>query len=228
MAKFAPGWRMTSSVLLFFPLLLTLGNWQLSRGAEKRVLEEAYFNQITALPVLARDRASDQPFQRVRLQGVYGTEKFLLDNQVLNGITGYWIVQVFNDNSGDRFLVNRGFWPGTPRREQLPEVTSPLGQTTVVGVIWPFTGLLPVLDDNSWSQGWPKRIQRMEIDRMASLVGAQADEIRLEAAQPGVRSAAPFAEVLSDAKHLGYAATWFGLALMLLVSFIVFGFRSAR
>ena len=98
----------------------------------------------------------------------------------------------------------------------------------VVGAVWPFLGLLPVYDEDAWAAGWPKRVQRMEITRMAKEADAVAVEIRLEPGQPGVAQAAPFASVLSDAKHRGYASTWFGLALVLSVGYVIFGIRSAR
>ncbi len=225
MKRFAPGLRMTAFYICLFPALIALGFWQVSRGAEKRAMEEDYLQQITALPVAAIDWSPEQRFQRIRLHGQFTDKIFLLDNQVLNGVTGYWIVQVFNDINGRSYLANRGFLPGAQTRDELPRIESPMGELKVVGVVWPFTGLLPVLDDDVWSAGWPKRIQRFDVARMAALVGAQPFEVRLESGQPGVEVAAPFAQVLSDAKHLGYAATWFGLAVVLSIGFIVFGLK---
>jgi len=40
--------------------------------------------------------------------------------------------------------------------------------------------------------------------------------------------AAPFAQKLSDLKHRGYALTWFGLALALFISYLVFGAYRAK
>ena len=50
MKAFKPGVRMTVFVLLFLPILLALGNWQLQRGALKRELESNYLQQLTQLP----------------------------------------------------------------------------------------------------------------------------------------------------------------------------------
>ena len=137
----------------------------------------------------------------------------------------FWLLQGFADASGRRLIVNRGFLAATARRDKLPAFSVPAGTVTLVGVVWPFTGLIPVLDDDVWPESWPKRVQRLDVARMAQTLGAEAFEVRLEPGQPGVGQAAPFAKVLSDATHMGYAATWFGLALALTVGYLAFGFK---
>ena len=193
---------MTVFVALFLPLVLSLGWWQVQRGAEKRGMETDYLNRLTALPV--RPTAAGATlgrFERVRLQGNFGDDVFLVDNQIHRGKPGYWVVQSFEDKRAGRYLVNRGFVPAPALRAQLPDVVTPNGEVEVVGAIWPFTGLIPVLDDDVWSADWPKRVQRLDVARMARQVQAVPLEVRLEPGQPGVTVAAPFAQVLSDAKH---------------------------
>ncbi|XOV83848.1 MAG: SURF1 family protein [bacterium] len=228
MKHFAPGWRMTLFVVLLLPLVLSLGVWQLSRGAEKRALEGDYLDRLTSLPVRAADFDPNVRFQRVKLSGELQPQIFLVDNQVLDGRTGYWVLQLFNEAQGRRFIVNRGFIAAGERRDQLPQVPVLPGRIELLGVAWPFTGLIPVLDDDPWSDSWPKRVQRLDIKRMAQVVSAEPVEIRLEPGQPGVIQAAPFAQVLSDAKHRGYAATWFGLAITLLTGYVFLGISNAR
>ena len=60
---------------------------------------------------------------------------------------------------------------------------------------------------------------------MAEAAQSWASELRLEPGQAGELQAAPFAEPLSDAKHRGYALTWFGLAVALVLGYIAFGLR---
>lgn len=223
--QFQPGWPMTMVVAVLLPCIVSLGFWQLDRGATKRGLEMAYLDKLTTLPVRPADDDLVENFQRVVLKGQFMRQVFLVDNQVSGGVTGYWVVQTFADELGANFLVNRGFTPGTSSRKVLPTIDTPAGKVNVIGAVWPDTGLIPVLDEDKWEEGWPKRVQRLDIGRMSAYVSAKKVEIRLEPGQPGVAIAAPFASLLSDAKHLGYAATWFGLAAALCVSFIVFGFK---
>ena len=90
------------------------------------------------------------PFQRLRLSGLFSEEIFLVDNQVADGRTGYWVVQLFEDQSGARLLVNRGFVVAPRLRAELPLISTPPGPVSLKGVVWPFTGLIPVLDDDIW------------------------------------------------------------------------------
>jgi len=219
---------MTLFCALCLPLVLSLGYWQLQRAAQKRSMESEYLARLNALPLLPAEINAQQSFARVALQGRYAEEIFLVDNQVRNGVVGYWVVQVFDDAGGQRFLTNRGFVAGMDRRERLPVVDVPAELVKVVGTVWPFMGLVPVWGADDWSPGWPKRVQRLDVERMAALVDAVSVEVRLESGQPGVGAAAPVAKVLSDARHRGYAATWFGLAAVLAAGFVVFGFANPR
>ena len=233
--RFKPGRKMTLFVVCFLPLLIFLGNWQLDRGAFKRSLEEQYLSRLTVLPVnldqptpLSRLGQPLEPFTRVRVSGKFTNETFLLDNQISNGKTGYWVYQVFQTASSARFLVNRGFLAAPPNRESLPGVPKAEGAITVVATLWPDLGLPPIFASEPWGKKWPKRIQRRNIQRMADASKSQAYELRLESGQPGVLAAAPFAQKLSDLKHRGYALTWFGLALALFISYLVFGTYRAK
>ena len=63
MKKFAPGWRMTGLVIVMLPLLLSLGNWQVQRGALKRDLENQYLDNLTELPTPVSVDLMSQPFK---------------------------------------------------------------------------------------------------------------------------------------------------------------------
>ena len=219
--------RMNVFVAIFVPLTIALGLWQLDRGAQKREMEMAYLTKLTELPVKATQDALATPFQRIRLKGEYQSEYFLVDNQVSDGQIGYWVIQRFVSNS-QSYLINRGFVAGLETRASLPEVDMPIDEQEIVGVVWPFTGLLPVYDENNWAEGWPKRVQRLDIQRMSEVSNAYPVELRLEADQVGVLKAAPFARVLSDDKHMGYAATWFGLCAALIMLYAYFTWRQKQ
>jgi cytochrome oxidase assembly protein ShyY1 len=61
---------------------------------------------------------------------------------------------------------------------------------------------------------------------MTSTAGATAPvEVRLENGSPGVLVAAALGHDFKAQTHEGYAAQWFGLAAVLVVGYIVFGFR---
>jgi cytochrome oxidase assembly protein ShyY1 len=223
--RFRPGWRMTAFTVLLLPVVLSLGSWQLDRAVEKRQFENAYMDRIGAL---ARAPGAEvAPFERLRLEGEYEPGRyFLLDNQTRNGEVGYGVVSSFLATDGRRWLINRGFIAGDRARRSLPEVRTPAGPVRLTGLVWPELGLMPVFGENAWPEGWPKRVQRLEVERMAALLpDTVAAEIRLEPGAPGVFAAAPLELNMPASKHTGYAVQWFGLAAALTIGYVIFGFK---
>ena len=217
---------MTGLVIVMLPLLLSLGNWQVQRGALKRDLEGQYLDSLTELPKPVSADLMSQPFQALKLNGRYEPEAFLVDNQVSKGKTGYWVFQVFNEASIGRVLINRGFI-ASATRDRLPQVPMPDETVSLVATVWPELGLIPAWGPQEWSSDWPKRIQRVNISRMAVAASVWPSELRLEAGQPGVLEPAPFASRLSDDTHRGYAATWFGLATAMVLGYLFLGFSAS-
>lgn len=219
---------MTAFAALLVPLLVTLGVWQLGRADEKRHQQELVFTRLGMLPITAPGSLDDMQFRRLRLSGGFETDRyFLLDNQVYRGTPGYWVIASFLADDGRRWLINRGWVEAPRRREQLPEVAAPRGQLVLVGIVWPDLGLLPLLVEDVWPNTWPKRVQRMNAARMAhTLDDAAAAEIRLEAGQPGALQPAALQTGAGPDRHLGYAAQWFGLALVMIVGYMMFGLKS--
>ena len=208
---------MTLFVVTLLPVVTGLGLWQLERAEEKRRFEEAYLDRLASLPVVPGEKLVD--FQRLRLAGRFEQDRdFLLDNQTWQGQVGYGVISSFLTSDGQRWLVNRGFLAGGNDRERLPAVQTPLEPAVIVGVVWPELGLLPMFAEDLWAAGWPKRIQRFEVARMAALLAdARPVEIRLEAGQPGVLTPAPLEMNMPETKHTGYAVQWFGLAAALAI-----------
>lgn len=237
--RFAPGWRMSLFVLIMLPILLSLGNWQLRRGAEKEALETDYLARSGALPIDAKSLASVDrdtlAFARLRLRGQYLPQQYyLIDNQVLDGTVGYWVLHRFESEDGRLWLVNRGFTKAAEQRAQLPAIATPTGPQTLVAIVWPDTGLVPEFGQSSAADQrpaaagsvWPQRRQRLDARAMAAEhPRGQAVELRLEYGQPGVLQPAPSAFASGADRHRGYAVQWFGLAAVLMIGFVLFGLR---
>lgn len=227
--KFQPGYRMVVLLLVGLPVLLTLGNWQLGRAEEKRQFESAYLERQSMLPRPPPAAGLPESFTRLRLRGRYDPDQhFLIDNQIFDGQVGYWVVTPFREANGRRWLINRGWIAAPQSREQLPEIAVVAEPTELVAVVWPDTGLVPLLAEERWSKRWPLRIQRLDVSAMAPLVGAQPLELRLEAAQPGVFTPAPMLLSVTASKHTGYAVQWFAFAGVLVVGFFVYGFTMPK
>ncbi|HEX7034701.1 MAG TPA: SURF1 family protein [Pseudomonadales bacterium] len=227
MSRFAPGWRMSLAVAALLPVLIGLGVWQLQRAAEKRGLEMRFYERLGAPPVTPPADAGQADFLRVRLVGAYQAgHDYLVDNRIREGRPGYWVVSRFEAEDGRLYLVNRGWLAAGADRDRLPAVPTPPGRVALIGVVWPDLGLPPLLEADPWAPGWPKRVQRLDVARMADgEPRIVAREIRLEPGQPGVFAAAPLQADFRPERHRAYAAQWFGLALVLAGAYLVYGFR---
>ncbi len=124
---------------------------------------------------------------------------------------------------------NRGWIVAPSARERLPEVPTPDGHVRLVGMVWPDMGLPPLLAADPWPEAWPKRVQRLDVTRMAREGEAvAAAEIRLEAGQPGALEPAPVDVDFRAERHRGYAVQWLALAATLTAAYLVFGFKRSR
>jgi surfeit locus 1 family protein len=217
---------MTVFVVIMLPVVLVLAFWQLERAAEKRGYQERYFDRLGMLPVAPPVPLADADFLRLRLDGSFlPGEHYLVDNKILDGQAGYWVVTRFSAADGRIFLLNRGWLAAPDSRDRLPDVVTPSAAVRVTGVVWPDTGLTPLLAADPWPAQWPKRVQRLNVARMAGdEASVVAAEIRLEPGQPGVFDAAPVDATFQPERHHGYAVQWFGLAVVLAVGFVLFGF----
>jgi surfeit locus 1 family protein len=206
--------------------LLGLGVWQLVRGEEKARLQALQLDRVSALPILPPAPLVDTDFLRVRIRGSFEAQRyFLVDNQVVNGRAGYWVVQGFRADDGRRWLVNRGWVDGGARRDVSPTVNQPTDAMELVGVIWPDFGLVPMLTEELWDAGWPKRVPRMNTLRMAEELGAEPVEVRLEVGQRGRLGPLSMSVAMDAPRHRGYAVQWFGLALILIAGYVLHGYR---
>ncbi|MEZ5558569.1 MAG: SURF1 family protein [Pseudomonadales bacterium] len=222
-----PGWRMSVFVAVMLPTVIALGFWQLDRAAEKRGYQARYFDNVGMLAVVPGDPVPEPAFQRVRLTGTYvPSQSFLVDNRVHEGVPGYWVVSRFDAEDGRTWLVNRGWVAAPATRESLPAVSAPPGKVRIEGLLWPDMGLPPLLAQDPWADGWPKRVQRLNVARMAAYFdAAQAVEVRLESGQPGALVAAGLGVEFTPERHVGYAVQWFALSVVLAIAFVVFGYR---
>lgn len=94
---------------------IALGNWQADRAAQKR--------------------AAGALLEQVTLRGEFDPKHtVLLDNKVQRGRPGYHIVQPLRLAGGQHVLVNRGWAPAGPTRDQLPEIRTPAGEIALAGV----------------------------------------------------------------------------------------------
>jgi len=240
-------WKISLLVVLFLPVLIWLGFWQLDR-AEQKQRELTVYQQRQNLPVvpLAELEANTPAKYRVvSLRGRYDDKHYwLLDNQPRGGKAGYEIIMPFISQSGI-LLVNRGWLAASPRRSELPKIKTPLNEVVISGYL--SASQENAIFDNTISDltgEWPKRVLQVKVqdaldkviktkEGLRSLL-SRTDEnrsallLRIDADSPGALLTEWPVINTKPEKHQGYAVQWFSMALALLALYVWFLYRMRR
>ena len=183
---------------------VALGNWQARRADDKRALAEHR--------------------QRIVVHGEFMPERsVLLDNKVRGGRPGYEVVTPLRLAQGIHVLVNRGWIAAPPRREQLPEITTPRGRLRIEGVMLPrFAQPLKLAE----SAKGPVR-QSLDLKEFAVETGLALQAFVIEQhsdAPDGLARHWPPPDA-GVQKHQAYSFQWYSLAALAVVLGLVFAFR---
>ena len=221
----APG----AATLVAFGLLLALGVWQLERktwkeGLIAQIETRAHGEPGEIVPEAqwSEWRATDDEFRRVRLTGTFLHDKEvavhgLLSAQRGSPVQGFYIFTPLRLASGATVIVNRGFVPSELRDPARRPETLPANEVTVIGLVRaPDTSGWFMPDNRPERDEWFTRdVAAMALSRALERVAPfwiDAESIPNATGwpRPGqTRLAIPN-------NHLGYALTWFGIALALL------------
>jgi surfeit locus 1 family protein len=211
--------------LLFFPLMVHLGFWQLDRAEEKQTLiSQQEKLQLEEL----RDFAIGDPverFRRIQISGQYQDKHLLLDNRQNRGQVGYELLTLFSTIDGRALLVNRGWLAAPKYRSELPKIDLPSGasEREVLEGYFYWPDKMPTVLKNSVERGadnvW--RVQELDWPAIETLFDrdiAIAREFRLLSDDiPGAKSIYWDYQMMNPAKHKGYALQWFSMSFALLV-----------
>lgn len=118
----------------------SLGFWQLGRASESRALAERIERAAAEPPIrLETSDAADETlrYRPAELAGRYVPDRqILVDNIVRDGVAGYDVLTPFEPLDGGPWLiVNRGWVPGNPDRQVLPDVPVGGERRVVEGIL---------------------------------------------------------------------------------------------
>ena len=232
--RFEPEWRTTLFALILVPVLAGLGFWQLSRADEKEALRDAFDEQqaqpAARLGDLAGANAEDLAYLPVQLTGRFRNEQYLLiDNRMQQGRYGNEVVGIFELEDGMLALVNRGWILADPARRSLPEAPPVTGEVSIRAQVYVAPGKPYLLEEQKFASGWPRRVQALEMDKLAAELGAEDPlfpyPVRIDAGEAGALVVEWKVVNTGPAKHVGYAVQWFTMSAVLALLYV---FRSSN
>ena len=217
---------MSIFVIIFFPFLLSLGTWQIVRGFDKQDILDQYDFNKSLVPIesyeLSMEGMEKNYYRTVSLEGQFMQESYLLDNRIYRQKSGYEIFSLFKTDSNNYFLINRG-WAD---KKEIKKMNVP-SKVKIQGLYTPFKRFGLSLSKEMPSFGWPKLVQELSfqqaLDDLSPEYNPQPAVIQLSAGSPGAFEPIWKPTIFKAARHYGYAVQWFGLALVLLISYIYFG-----
>lgn len=232
---FKPGWIPTLAVVLIVPVLLSLGFWQLGRADEKRALSDRQkVRQIEPAIRLMGEQGSleELRYRNVEVSGRYDTEhQFLIDNQVANGVVGFFVLTPLRIDRSRAVLVNRGWIPMGRDRAELPDISLGITDVDVTGMVDHFPSVGYRLQGAEIpTDGWPAVVQVVDEKVLSDRLGYSLlpDQILLDPQHEGgyLRQWKPAAPRMTPEKHVGYAFQWFALTTVLVLFYLWRGFKS--
>jgi surfeit locus 1 family protein len=207
--------------------LLALGTWQVHRLSWKLDLIERVNQRVHAPATAApgtdqwpRLNKADDEYRRVRVTGTFLHDRETLVQAVTELGGGFWVLTPLRTADGSVVLVNRGFVPPEQRDRATRSASDPAGETTVTGLLrWSEAGNGFLRNNDPAAGRWYARdVPAIATARGLSNVAPYF--IDAEAGAPvgeGGKHVWPqggLTVVTFSNNHLGYAITWYVLALM--------------
>lgn len=211
------------------------GLWQLDRADEKRALQAQFAAGGTAATIhqLVSDaEASGLRYGQLQLTGRYDPDhQVLLDNLSYQGLPGYQVLTPLTTSVGT-VLVNRGWVPANGDRTILPDIRVGNLAREVIGRIerLPQPGIRLAAAPMPAGAVWPRRLLFPTSAEVSAQSGIALRDYQLlldpGAADGFVRDWHPGG--MSPERHLAYAVQWFGLALTMVVIYVVLVLRNRK
>jgi len=206
----------TLAAVLVIALTLSLGRWQLERASTKEERAESYARLSRQPPIHVGVRPLDADalkYRQVAAKGEWLTEYgIFLDNQVLKGEVGYYVLMPLRLEGSDMsILVNRGWIGVGSDRKHLPEINSQRGVIEVNGIAQSpsehFKELGPVYREG---RIW----ENLTIQRFSAWSGLKLQPVviwQTDHAEDGLARVTVSPDSGAD-RNYGYAFQWFLMA----------------
>ncbi|MAZ02959.1 MAG: hypothetical protein CMN56_07460 [Sneathiella sp.] len=234
MKNFSPGLLPTLITIPCVLILLALTVWQINRYSWKIDLLDTIETQLSAAPETLPPGDIDPElwhYRRVSLTGEFDhSHEIHLFAHAEAGRAGFHIITPFKRSAeGDIVLVNRGWVPESKKAPETRAKGLIEGEITVTGIArkpweksWSF---LPEsnAEDNVWLYG--------ELSAMADHLGIETAPVFVELDANEVPGGLPIGgqtRISLPNNHIQYAFTWLGLAVAMIVIYVVYGLKRGQ
>ncbi len=216
---------------LLLSVLVGLGVWQLERLRWKRDLIAAMEVRIGAAPVplASLSGRDDAEYRQVIAHGVFAHDHsfFLFALAAGSGAGGYHLLTPLRLEDGDHILVDRGWLPYDRRAGPEADVFRPKGAVRIVGILRrPARHWSQPADDPARNDWYGVDLEHMAV--IAGVAHFLPYVIEVDATpNPGGFPVGGQTRLVLPNDHLGYALTWFGLAVAVAVIFALWLVRGS-
>ena len=232
MMRFQPTFWATALALPVLIVLIALGTWQVQRLQWKNELIETRAERVGAAPVevtqalAAAGDLADIEYRPVTVSGeLRNDHAMVLLNRVHNGVVGgHLIAPLEIENGLGTVMVDRG-WMSLP---DLRAFTAAGGEpVTLEGFVRMYTVPGYFVPENEPGENNWFFMHEAEMLAAANLSGPVGFYIQAgpNATPPGVFPVGSVPDVRLPNSHLEYAVTWYALAVVLLVIFVIFHWK---
>ena len=206
--------------IIFVPITISLGFWQLDRAQEKIEIIANYDELLTSEPINLNAKSTYKNWQPVTTMGRFKDTVIFEDNAILNGRAGFKIYHLFENGDGSYVFVHRGFIERNMIKNNLPQIDMPKGKQSLKGSVL-------IKQDNSFVQDIEESdariVQEFNIERLINKFPILKDRylhpflFNLEIRDKNKFLAIEKPVNMAASKHIGYAIQWFGLCLALII-----------
>ena len=206
--------------IIFVPITISLGLWQIERANEKKVIISNYDKLLVSTPIALQKEQPLENWQPIETVGAYQDLVIYEDNAINSGKAGFKIYHLFQNGDGTFIFVHRGFIERNLIKNNLPRIDTPFRKKNIKG-----TALFK--QNNTFVKNIEESDIRIIQEFNTSVLIERFPILKDRYLHPflfnlDVRDADKFQPIekpvnMTATKHIGYAIQWFGLCAALII-----------
>ena len=206
--------------IIFVPITISLGLWQIERANEKKVIISNYDKLLVSTPIALQKEQPLENWQPIETVGAYQDLVIYEDNAINSGKAGFKVYHLFQNGDGTFIFVHRGFIERNLIKNNLPRIDTPIGKKNIKG-----TTLFK--QNNTFVKNIEESDIRIIQEFNTSVLIERFPILKDRYLHPflfnlDVRDADKFQPIekpvnMTATKHIGYAIQWFGLCAALII-----------